>query len=120
MSANVVRGTEQEEECGEVCKMNRSSIAWKSAGNFINSFKRIQTFFRRLSLAPSDFFLFPKMKIELKGRKFDTVEEIHSETQTILNTRTEKHFQDSFQKCQKRCDRRVRYQEDYFEGDGAE
>jgi hypothetical protein len=27
--------------------------------------------------APCDFFLFPKMKIELKGRKFDTVEEIH-------------------------------------------
>jgi hypothetical protein len=27
-------------------------------------------------LAPCDFFLFPKMKIKLKGRIFDTVEEI--------------------------------------------
>jgi hypothetical protein len=48
---------------------------WKSAGNFNSSFKRIQTFFRRLSLAPSDLFLFPKMKIKLKGRGSDTVEE---------------------------------------------
>jgi hypothetical protein len=26
-------------------------------------------------LAPSDFFLFPKMKLKLKGRRFDTIEE---------------------------------------------
>jgi hypothetical protein len=26
-------------------------------------------------LAPCDFFLFPKMKIKLKGPRFDTVEE---------------------------------------------
>jgi hypothetical protein len=28
-------------------------------------------------LAPSNFFLFPETKIKLKGRRFDTVEEIH-------------------------------------------
>jgi len=27
-------------------------------------------------LAPCDFFLFPKMKLKLKGRRFDTIEEI--------------------------------------------
>jgi hypothetical protein len=66
--------------------MNRSSIAWKSAGNFNNSSNRVQVFFRRLSLAPSDFFLFPKIKIKLKGQRFDTVEEIKVETQGVLNT----------------------------------
>jgi transposase len=64
-------------------------------------------------LAPCDFFLFPKMKIKLKGRRFDTVEEIQAEMQTVLNTRTKKDFQDAFQKC-------MRSQGDYFEGDGAE
>jgi len=29
-------------------------------------------------LAPCDFFLFPKMKLKLKGRRFDTTEEITS------------------------------------------
>jgi histone-lysine N-methyltransferase SETMAR len=29
-------------------------------------------------LAPCDFFLFPKMKIKLKGRRFDTAEEIQT------------------------------------------
>jgi hypothetical protein len=28
------------------------------------------------ALAPCDFFLFPKMKLKLKGRRFDTTEEI--------------------------------------------
>jgi transposase len=46
-------------------------------------------------LAPCDFFLFPKMKIKLKGRIFDTVEEIQAETQTVLNTLTKKYFQDA-------------------------
>jgi hypothetical protein len=37
-----------------------------------------QTFFQRLSPAPPDFFLFPKMKIMLKGRRSDTVVELPS------------------------------------------
>ncbi|PNF41538.1 hypothetical protein B7P43_G12319 [Cryptotermes secundus] len=71
-------------------------------------------------LAPCDFFLFLKMKIKLKGRRFDTAEEIQAETQTVLNTLTKKDFQDAFQKWQKRWDRCMRSQGDYFEGDGAE
>ncbi|PNF20610.1 hypothetical protein B7P43_G04271 [Cryptotermes secundus] len=72
------------------------------------------------NLAPCDFFLFPKMKIKLKGRRFDTVEEIQAETQTVLNTLTKKGFQDAFEKWQKRWDQCMRSQGDYFEGDGAE
>jgi hypothetical protein len=30
--------------------------------------------------APGDFFLFPKMKLKLKGRRFDTTEEIQAES----------------------------------------
>jgi hypothetical protein len=33
-------------------------------------------------LAPCDFFLFPKMKLKLKGCRFDTTEEIHAESQS--------------------------------------
>jgi hypothetical protein len=33
------------------------------------------------NLTPSDFFLFPKMKLKLKGRRFDTVEEIEAESE---------------------------------------
>ena len=37
-------------------------------------------------LAPSDFFLFPKLKMKLKGRRFQTSEEIQAESQAVLNT----------------------------------
>jgi hypothetical protein len=36
------------------------------------------------NLAPCDFFLFPKKKLKLKGRRFDTVEEIQAESQIVL------------------------------------
>jgi hypothetical protein len=39
---------------------------------------------------PSDFFFFPKMKIKLKGQRFDTTEEIQVEMQMVLNTLTMK------------------------------
>ncbi|PNF22065.1 hypothetical protein B7P43_G09729 [Cryptotermes secundus] len=71
-------------------------------------------------LAPCDFFPFPKMKIKMKGRRFDTVQEIQAETQTALNALTKKDLQDAFKKWQKRWDRCMRSQGDYFEGDGAE
>ena len=37
-------------------------------------------------LAHCDFFLFPKTKLRLKGRRFDTTEEIHAETQEVIDT----------------------------------
>ena len=36
-------------------------------------------------LAPSDFFLFPKLKMKLKGRRIQTLEEIQAESQAVLN-----------------------------------
>jgi len=37
-------------------------------------------------LAPCDFFLFPKLKLKLKGRRFDTSEEIEADSQRVLDT----------------------------------
>jgi hypothetical protein len=37
-------------------------------------------------LAPCNFFLFPKTKMKLKGRRFDTTEEIQAESQRPINT----------------------------------
>jgi hypothetical protein len=45
-------------------------------------------------LAPRDFFLFPKMKLKLKGRRFDTTEGIQAESQRMLDTLTEKDFRE--------------------------
>jgi hypothetical protein len=96
MSRNVVRGTEHEEDC---CKVwLRLLQNEQSAGNFNNSFKWIQIFFGMLSLSPSDYFIFPKIKIKLNGRRFDTSGEIQAETQAVLNTVKRKHLQDGYQK----------------------
>jgi hypothetical protein len=37
-------------------------------------------------LAPCDFFLFPKIKLKLKGCRFDTIEEIQAESQIVFNS----------------------------------
>jgi hypothetical protein len=37
-------------------------------------------------LAPCDFFIFPKMKLKLKGSQFDTIEEIQAESQRVLDS----------------------------------
>jgi len=52
------------------------------------------------NLAPCDFFLFPKMKLQLKGRRFDTVEEIQRESQNVLGRLREQDFQHTFQQWQ--------------------
>ena len=70
-------------------------------------------------LAPCDFFLFPKMKFKLKGRRFDTVEEIQLASQMVLNTLEEQDFQAAFQAWQQRWKRCIAAQGDYFEGDGG-
>jgi hypothetical protein len=49
-------------------------------------------------LAPCDYFLFPKMKLNLKGHRFETIEETQAESQEVLDTVTEKNFQETFYK----------------------
>jgi transposase len=71
-------------------------------------------------LAPCDFFLFLKMKLKLKGRRFKGVEEIQRESQNVLGTLRQQNFQNWFQQWQQHWDRCVAAQGDYFEGDAAQ
>jgi len=49
-------------------------------------------------LAPCNFYVFPKMKLRLKGRRFASIEEIQAESQQILNTLTPADFSECFLK----------------------
>jgi hypothetical protein len=44
------------------------------------------------------------MKLKLKGHWFDTTEEIQAESQRVLDTLTEKDFQEVFQKQRRQWD----------------
>jgi hypothetical protein len=70
-------------------------------------------------VAPCDFFVFTKMKLKLKGRRFDTNEEIQAESQRVLDTPTEKNFQEAFKKWRRRWDQCLHAGGNYFEGDGG-
>jgi hypothetical protein len=81
-----------------------------------------ETFLSRIitgDLAPCDFLLFPKMKLKRKGRRFDTIEEIQAESQRVLDTLTEKDFQEAFQKWRRRWDRCLHAGGNYFEDEGG-
>jgi len=66
--------------------------------------------------APSDFFLFPKLKMKLMGQRFQT-EEIQAESHVVLNTLRENDFQECLKNWQRRWDRCQASEGDYFEGD---
>jgi hypothetical protein len=59
------------------------------------------------------------MKLKLKGRRFDTIEEIQAESQRVLDTVTEKDFQEAFQEWGRRWDRSLHAGGNYFENDGG-
>jgi len=68
-------------------------------------------------LAPCNFYMFPKMKLWLKRRRFVSIQEIQAESQKVLNTLTPADFSECFQKWQNRWDRCIQAQGNYFEGD---
>jgi transposase len=47
-------------------------------------------------LAPCDFVLFPKLKMKLKERHFETVSDIQKELQAILNSIKENDLHDAY------------------------
>jgi len=65
-------------------------------------------------LAPSDSFLFPKMKEILKGRHFD---DIGSNTTVALKAIPQNHFQNCFEVWTRRWYWCIASQGEYFEGD---
>jgi hypothetical protein len=56
-----------------------------------------------LDLAPSNFFLFPRIKNTLKGEHFDNADEIKSNTAIALNQILENDFQACFQSWKTVC-----------------
>ena len=48
-------------------------------------------------LAPIDFFLFPKIKEILKGRHFDDIDDIKSNTRAALKVIPQNQFQNCFE-----------------------
>ena len=72
-----------------------------------------------LDLAPCDFFRFPKLKLRMKGRRFDTIEGFKRNRNGYLTQFQKRDFQGCFQARQKRWDRCIRAKGEYFEGDGG-
>jgi hypothetical protein len=68
-------------------------------------------------IAPCDFWLFPKLKMPMKGTRFKSREDIMRNATAQLNRIPQKAFQKCFQQWQDRWKKCVHYQGDYFEGD---
>jgi hypothetical protein len=72
-----------------------------------------------MTVAPNlpNFYLCPQLEIKFEGCHFDTNEVTETESQGVLNTLTERDFQDAFKKWQKLCERcmcaKGYYLEDY-------
>ena len=97
-----------------ICFFDQKGIVHKESvptGQTVNAAFYVEVLKRLRDDAPSDFFLFPNLKMKLKGRRIQTLEEIQAESQAVLNTLQENDFQECFKKWQ-RC-------WDYSEGDAG-
>ena len=68
-------------------------------------------------MALCDFWLFPKLKIPLKGKRFESREDITRNATDLMNMIPQEAFQKCFQQWQDSWKKCVHHQGDYFEGD---
>lgn len=68
-------------------------------------------------LAPCDFFLFPRMKRDMKGKRFADITEVKTKTTEALSAITEDEFKNCFEQWKKRLDKCISASGEYFEGD---
>ena len=67
-------------------------------------------------LAPRDLWLFPKVKITVKGERFESIQDFEATTTRQLKTLTKEDFQNRFRKWQEQWDKCVRSGGGYFMG----
>ena len=68
-------------------------------------------------LAPCDFLLFPKLKGIINGTHFEGVEAIKRAVTTELSGIPKESFQQCIEAWQRRMEKRIRLEGDYFEGE---
>lgn len=66
-------------------------------------------------IAPADFFLFPRLKRDLKGNRFSSVENIQGAVTASLKGISEREFQKAYEQWESRYTRCVEAQGCYFE-----
>lgn len=68
-------------------------------------------------LAPFDFWLFSKLKRPLRGHRFESIDEIKSNSLRELKAIPEIDFNNCFEDWKKRWQKCILSEGDYFEGD---
>jgi len=68
-------------------------------------------------LAPCDFFLFPRMKGQMKGKCFADVSEVKKKMLEVLNNNSTEEFQKCFEQWEKHWYKCIESKGEYFEGD---
>ena len=68
-------------------------------------------------MAPCDFFLFPKLKMPMKGKRFDTIDELKKKSVEELKAIPINAFKKCFEDWKKRWHKCIISEGDYFEGD---
>ena len=68
-------------------------------------------------LAPCDFFPFPRMKCQMKGKRFADVSEVKKKMLEVLNNISMEEFQKCFQQWEKHWHKCIKSKGEYFEGD---
>jgi len=71
-------------------------------------------------LTTCNFFLLPKMKLKLKGRRFESSEKIQTKSQGMMKTLIHIYFQQCFQSWKSHWNRCINAEGDYFQRDGGE
>ena len=68
-------------------------------------------------LAPCDFWLFPKLKENLTGCRYETIEEMKEAVTKVIDMLTQEDFDGAFQKLLERYNKCIVVGGDYFKGD---
>lgn len=66
-------------------------------------------------LSPCDFALFPRLKKELRGRRFDNLDDLRGATQSILSSFGQEWYAGTFRDWVRRHEKCVQAKGEYFE-----
>ena len=68
-------------------------------------------------LAPCDFWIFPKLKENLRGGRYGTIEDMKEAVTKVIETLTQEDFRRAFHKALERYNKCIAAGRDYFERD---
>lgn len=115
LSRRSAAGSSPKESCCYTTTHPSTQRRWQRLLSWSAASKRFHTPPYSPDMAPSDYYLFPKLKKDLRGQRFDHSSELHDAVLAHFEDKTSEYYYNEISQLYRKCEKCIEVEGSYIE-----